>query len=121
MNINKTIEKLLNEDLSEYSPSLKFESDSHLIVASNNAKSIAICWPYPLMEVFFNFIDNNKIIASESVELYENETDLELVSYIIHIVKRYLSLPSQVNTFGIFFKTTELQVLHNEKWEYIFD
>lgn len=121
MERNQKIEQEIVESLKEYSAAITCENQSYKVTVNNDIKSITITWPYPLMEVFFDFAANKEIIMSESIEFYENETGEDLCDYIIKITKRFFNLPVRVETLGKILKRKELQVYQNSEWCSIYD
>ena len=121
MERNIELEEELKESLKEYSPTIILKYDAYTLNATKNTKSVSITWPYPLMEVYFDFIENNKKIMSESIEFYDNETQKEFSDYIVYLIKRYFTLSTRVETLGSLLKRKELQVKINNEWHPIYD
>jgi hypothetical protein len=121
MERNPKIEQEIIDSLKEYSAVITCEKQSYKVTANNDIKNITITWPYPLMEVFFDFAENKEIIMSESIEFYENETEEDLRDYIVNITKRFFNLPVRIETLGKLLKRKELQVYQNSEWCSIYD
>ncbi len=121
MERNEELEQALSKTLSDYSVSITWEKQAYKLNAFKGSKRISITWPYPLMEVFFDFVENDKKIMSESIEFYGNETQDEFCDYIIYIASRFFNFPSRLETVGRFPKRKELQVNQNNEWCSIFD
>jgi len=121
MERDTAVEKELCSALKEFSVQLSCSGEAYTLKAAISEKSIKVTWPLPLREVFFDFVENGKVIFSESVEFYENETQKEMREYLIYVVKRFLNLATRIESIGRFPKRTELQVKDSEKWSSIFD
>ena len=121
MERDTAVENELNSALKEFSVQLTCSGEAYTLKAAKSEKSIEINWPHPLMEVFFDFVENGNVIFSESIEFYENETQKELRDYLIYVVKRFFNLPTRIESIGRLPKRTELQVKESEQWSSIFD
>ena len=111
----------MKDSLKEYEPSIHLVNDAYSLNVSKDTKCVTITWSYPLMEVYFYFVENNEKIMSESLEFYENETQKEFSDYIIYVVIRYFTLPTRVETLGTLLKRKELQVKEDNEWKCIYD
>ena len=120
MERDKNIEKELLTSLSGYEPTINWEKDAYNLKLEYKNKSTKVVWPYPLMEVFFDFWEGNKKIFSESFEFYENETNEELVEYLLEISNNFFSNETRIETFGKLLKRNELQFKKGEEWVSVF-
>ncbi len=111
----------LTEALAGYSAQLNWLHDAYNLSAEKVPKRVKITWPYPLTEVYFDFLQNDANIFSESIEFYDGESSDELCEYVAHVVKRFLDHPSRIESLGTFLKRTELQILEGDKWISVFD
>lgn len=115
------LEKVIAESLAEYSPRLSWENNAYRLKAGKAVMNVEVVWPYPLMEVYFDFTEKEEKVFSESVEFYEGESNSELAEYIVHVVRRFLDNPARIEKLGILLKRTELQVSKDGKWINVFD
>ena len=115
------LEKELTDALRGYPISVDWVNETYKLTARKGEKSVVVTWPYPLMEVYFDFIENDKETFSESVEFYEGESPSELCDYLTYVIKRFLNSPSRIETRGKLLKRSELQVSESGKWVSVFD
>jgi hypothetical protein len=120
MERDKKLESDLITSLASYAPRISWEKDAYMLETSYKNKRALVVWPYPLMEVFFDLWENNKKIFSESFEFYENETNEELVEYLVNILKNYFDHETRVETEGKLFKHQELQFKKGDEWVSVF-
>jgi hypothetical protein len=120
MDRNLNLELSLKSSLADYNPVLELEGDAYKLHLNQGDKRIKVTWPYPLMEVYFDFWDGETIIFSESFEFYENETHEELAEYLVDVAKKYLTNQTRTITIGKFLKRKELQFNDGSEWSPVF-
>jgi len=121
MERDTALEHKLKSALKEFSVILNWSGEAYTLKATKSQKTIEVTWPFPLMEVYFDFVENGNVAFSESIEFYENETQTDLRDYLVYVVQRFFNLPTRIETIGRFPKRTELQVKESEQWSNIFD
>lgn len=120
MDRNPNLEQSLKSSLADYNPVLELEGDAYKLRLNQGDKHIKVTWPYPLMEVYFDFWDGETIVFSESFEFYEKETDEELAEYITDVAKKYLTNQTRIITIGKLLKRKELQFNDGSEWISVF-
>ncbi len=115
------LENELLESLKDFSVTIDIEGDAYKLTAQDDSKHILVTWPYPLMEVWFDFTDGGQVIKTESIEFYDGEPVSELFDYVTYIIKNYLNHPTRIETTGRFLKIQELQINTKGQWVNVFD
>ena len=121
MDRNLNLENSLRASLAEFATEITAGETAYRLVAKVPEKEITITWPYPLMEVFFDFSGPGEKSFSESVEFYDGETSEEQTQYIGYVVKRFLKLPIRIHTKKGWPSITELQVEEKGDWQCVFE
>ena len=115
------LEKIFLENLKDFSVTIDMAGDAYKLDAQYESKSITVTWPYPLMEVFFDSSEGEKVFKSESIEFYDGEPVSELHDYVTYIIQNYLNHSTRIETIGSFLKRQELQINANGQWVNVFD
>ncbi|WP_078118596.1 hypothetical protein [Thiosocius teredinicola] len=121
MDRDLSLEKELMVAISEFAPRITWVEAAYELVAKIPGKEVTVTWPYPLMEVFFDFVGPGDEKFSESVEFYEGESSAELAEYVANVVRRFLLLPVRIHTRKGWLSVTELQVEENGGWQCVFE
>lgn len=121
MKRNTELETKFIRSLKDFSVEIVVENNAYKLVAQLNSKSILVTWAYPLMEVFFDFKENNKAINSDSIEIYDGESVSELHEYVTSIIINYFRHQTRIETLGRLLKRQELQIYSNGQWMSVFN
>jgi hypothetical protein len=108
--------KQLLEALAAFEPVLSTEGGAYRVCAKNQAKSAVVVWPYPLAEVFLDFMEDSEVVLSESVEYYAEEPPAEQVKDIAQVLRNFFLNETRVATVGAALKRRELQFRHGNQW-----
>ncbi len=121
MERNLSLENSLQASLAEFAPQINLGESAYELVAQVPDKKVAVTWPYPLMEVFFDFNGPGEEMFSESVEFYAGESSAELAEYVTYVARRFLNLRTRLHTKKGWPSVTELQVEEKGEWQCVFE
>ena len=76
----------LIEALFEFNPTNLGSNDVWKILLSSKNKKIELTWPYPVMEIYFDFIESEEKVFTEWFEYYENETNEEIITEVVKYI-----------------------------------
>jgi hypothetical protein len=108
--------KQLLEALAAFEPALSTENGAYRVLAKYEAKGAVVIWPYPLAEVFLEFVEGGEVVLSESVEYYAAEPPAEQLKDIAQVLRNFFLNETRVATVGAVLKRSELQFRRGEKW-----
>ena len=118
--MDSKIETLLLDRMNEFNPKLSFENDAHKLIVSLDDKRAEIVWPNPIMEVFFDFWEDEEKVFSESLEYYDGENVNEVVNDIHESISRFLLNSTRLVKKGLILKITEFQYKKGDVWISVF-
>ena len=106
--------------LARFNPEAVAEDDAYRLKFENDAKTVNVIWPTEASEVFFDFTMGGELLLAESVEYYENETELEQTQDVASIVQNFLVNEVKLAESGTFLRRKELQSFRGGKWLSVF-
>jgi hypothetical protein len=117
---NSAFEKLLLETLADFSPTISKRDGAYHVSAESGVKRVNIVWPYPLGEVFLDFLEHGEVLHADWVDYYNGEETVEQVEDIARVVRNFLHNETRVAVLGSSLEDRELQYWMQTKWISIF-
>jgi len=88
------------------------EHSSSLIEIRQNNRLLKITYPYPVQEIYFDFLIDDALIHNDWIDFYMNETEEYILNYIVNIAYKFMYLEIKF--------VKDLQVYDNGVWDNIF-
>ncbi len=99
---------------------IKEEGEAYKISLRYESKKLIIIFPYEVDEFFLDFELNGKPYFSDWYEIMDEPLS-EFMSYTKKVAENYLFNEVRIKSVGWwFFKTNQLQYLHNGNWCNVF-
>jgi hypothetical protein len=112
---------LLLKSLTQHNQAVTAEENAYRLRFNRDSKLVEVLWPNQGNEVFFDFMNREELLFSESVEYYENETGLQQAEDIARVVQNFLIDEVKVAEAGLLLKRRELQSYRSGKWLSVFE
>ena len=107
--------------LAQFDPVVVEEEDAHRLRFERDTKVTEILWPRRVGEIFFDFIKGGEVLLAESIEYYQNETQLQQAEDVARVTRNFLLNEVKVVQSGPLLKRRELQSYRSGKWLSVFE
>jgi hypothetical protein len=107
---------LLLTALGQFNAVASAQNDAHRLQVQCGTKSVVVVWPHNLGEVFFDFLQDGKLLFAESVEYYEREPSPHQAKEVAQVVSNFFQYEAKLTTVGSVLKRTELQSFRGGEW-----
>lgn len=121
MSQSSQIEDALHDSLGDQLISLEWSGNAYQLIIASEERILNVTWPYPLQETYFDFRENGEKVFSHFIEMYDGETQDEMIEHIDYVANRFLNMEIRIETSGQKVKETTLEVFDGENWKNIFE
>ncbi len=111
----------LLKSLAQHNPAVSAEENAYRLRFARDLKLVEILWPNQGSEVFFDFMNSEELLFSESIEYYEKETGMEQAEDVARVVQNFLLNEVKVAEAGLLLRRRELQSYRSGKWLSVFE